>query len=125
MPNITNDLSGTKVLIVEDDRLLRHLAVEMLCDEGFAAIGVESGSEALERLASSSDIALLVTDINMPGMSGLELARLAQQRFPRVRLLLISGRMPPDPGLLPQPFTFLQKPFSARNFLAQVRCLTV
>lgn len=125
MSNITSKARGTRVLVVEDDRLLRHLAVETLCDDGFAAIGVENAAEALERLASASDVALLITDINMPGMSGLELARVAQQKFPQVQLLLISGRMPPDPGLLPQPFSFLQKPFSARSLLAQVRHLTV
>lgn len=123
MPNVASSAGHAKVLVVEDDRLLRLMAVETLLDDGFTAIGVERAAEALDQLEASSDIALLVTDINMPGMSGLDLARLVRRRYPEVRLLLISGREQLDPEFSPQPFEFLQKPFSARSFLARIQCL--
>lgn len=123
MLNVASNADLAKVLVVEDDRLLRTLAVEMLLDDGFTAIGVEGAAEALNQLESSPDIAVLVTDINMPGMSGLDLACLVRRRYPQVRVLLISGRDYLNPEFSPQRFEFLQKPFSAQNFLTRIQCL--
>lgn len=117
------DVPAARMLVVEDDRLLRQLATEMLCDEGFAAIGFAGGDEALARPDLWPDAALLITDINMPGMSGLDLARLVQGRYPEVPVLLISGREHIHASSLPRPFYFLQKPFSAGNLLARVRSI--
>ena len=111
--------------MVEDDRLLRTLAIETLLDDGIAAIGVEQASEALVYLVSLPDIELLVTDINMPGMNGLDLAALVRQRFPHVRILAVSGREQLNDQTALQPLEFLQKPFSASNFLTRIRGLLI
>lgn len=109
------------ILVVEDDRLFRSLAVETLHSEGYAASGVGSAAEALIRLAEVPDVALLVTDINMPGMSGLELVRLVKASSPAMRVLVISGRERVDEDTLPTLAEFMQKPFSAQHFVARVR----
>jgi len=114
---------GDEILVVEDDRLLRCLAVEILQDEGYAAVGFEGAAEALSHLRTPPYAAMLVTDVNMPGMDGLELAWLAITRIPALKVLLISGRQLIDAGQLPPSAEFLQKPFSAQVFLAHVRRL--
>ena len=113
----------TDILVVEDDGLLRRMAVEMLIEEGFAADGVSGAAEALSYLRSSPTIKLLITDINMPGMNGLDLAKCVREQFGHVRLLIVSGGAPRDAGVLPPAAEFLQKPFTVPHFLGRVRDL--
>ena len=110
-----------RVLLVEDDRLLRQLAVETLLDEGIEAVGLERAADALRYLQEALGIELLITDINMPGMNGLELAALVHRAFPHIRLLVISGRDRPAADPAAPPWQFLPKPFSATGFLTRVR----
>jgi CheY-like chemotaxis protein len=105
------------ILLAEDDRLLRRIAAELLHDEGYRAVCVEDAAEALGHLEAHDGVALLVTDVNMPGMNGLELAHVVRARFPAVRILVVSGRERIAPDALPPSAHFLQKPFSARNLL--------
>ena len=114
---------STEILVVEDDGLLRRMAVEMLTDEGFATEGVGSAAEALGYLQATSGVKLLVTDINMPGMNGLDLAHRVRDQFADVRLLIVSGGVPLASGDLPAAAEFLQKPFTVPHFLARVRDL--
>lgn len=113
---------AAEILVVEDDGLLREMAVELLCDEGYSAIGVDGAAEALAFLQASPGTVLMVTDVNMPGMDGLELTRVAHRRFPDLKLMMISGRERiPQPSS--PPVEFLQKPFSAQSFLSSVQRL--
>jgi len=73
----------TVVLIVEDEPLLRMLAVEVVEEAGFVALEACDADAAVELLESRRDIALLFTDINMPGsMDGLKLAHAVRNRWP-------------------------------------------
>lgn len=67
-------MAGEKILIVDDEEGLRRLLVRVLGKEGFQAVAVPSGSEALA-LVAGEDFDLVITDIQMPGMNGLELMR--------------------------------------------------
>jgi two-component system, response regulator PdtaR len=70
-------------LIVEDDPLLRMLAVELVEEAGFVALEAGNGDEAVSLLESRPDISLLFTDIDMPGgMVGLKLANTVRDRWP-------------------------------------------
>jgi DNA-binding NtrC family response regulator len=74
------------VLVVEDEPLLRMLAVEVVEEAGFIAIEARDADEAVILLESRSDITLLFTDINMPGsMDVLKLAHAVRDRWPRSR----------------------------------------
>ena len=63
------------VLVVEDDPALRSLMVRTLSTKGYRALEASDGIEALEQLAADSNIELVVTDIVMPRMNGVELAQ--------------------------------------------------
>ncbi|MEJ2190090.1 MAG: response regulator [Acidobacteriota bacterium] len=79
-----------RVLFVDDEHDLVSAVVERLEIRGFAAEGVTSGSEALERIESES-FDVVVADVKMPGLDGLQLARIVGQRHPKIRIILLSG----------------------------------
>lgn len=84
--------AGRKVvLVVDDEPLVRMNAVDMFEDLGFEVLEAGNGSAALGVLESRPDIGLLFTDCRMPGMSGPELAAVAAERWPALRIVLVSG----------------------------------
>src|SRR3954470_17326396 len=82
------------VLVVEDELLLRMRAVDMVEDAGFTAVAAVDADEAVAILESRSDIALLFTDIQMPGsIDGLKLAHAVHKRWPPIKIILVSGQL--------------------------------
>jgi CheY-like chemotaxis protein len=82
------------VLVVEDEILVLSLLAETLEDEGFRVVAAENGAEALEALEhGGSRVDVLFTDINMPGIDGLELARRARALIPGLPVIYASGRV--------------------------------
>ena len=82
------------VLVVEDEMLLRMRTVDMVEDAGFTSIEAVDADEAVAILESRSDIALLFTDIQMPGsMDGLRLAHAVHERWPPIKIILVSGQL--------------------------------
>lgn len=81
-----------KVLVVDDEPLVRQYAAMQLRSLGYVVDAASSGSEALETLAKDSHVKVLLTDIVMPpGMSGVELVKCVRARGLDVRVLLTSG----------------------------------
>ncbi len=76
---------------VEDDPQVRELAVLLLADLGYSTIEAKDGREALHLLGSESAIALLFSDVILPGMSGVELAEAARRSYPELKVLFTSG----------------------------------
>jgi two-component system cell cycle sensor histidine kinase/response regulator CckA len=105
------------VLLVEDDAMLRGILAQALADEGLAVLTAETGEQALA-IASTLDgkLRLVVTDVLLPEMDGLELAtRLASLKHPPA-VLFISGVTPNQD----MPGPVLAKPFGPSAFLKQV-----
>jgi signal transduction histidine kinase/ActR/RegA family two-component response regulator len=109
------------VLLVEDDPVIRSLLADVLVRDGYDVIAAGNGSEALA-LVESGDLSpeLLITDMAMPGMGGLELAGLLQPRYPSLRVICMSGynhdtalSEAADSGQI----VFLQKPFTPAEIL--------
>jgi CheY-like chemotaxis protein len=96
-----------RALVVDDDPLTRELIASMLDELGCETLTARSGTEALRQLANDHDIEILFTDINMPGLSGTELAMRARDFRPELRVLLLSGYESDGHG-----FPLLRKPFS-------------
>jgi CheY-like chemotaxis protein len=81
------------ILVVEDEPLLRLMAVDIVEDAGFEALSAATADEALAILETRADVRLVFTDVQMPGsMDGLRLAHAVRDRWPPVELIVTSGR---------------------------------
>jgi two-component system, response regulator PdtaR len=112
------------VLVVEDDFLLRTLAVEVVEEAGFVAIEARDADEAVALLESRADISLLFTDIDMPGsMDGLKLAHAVRGRWPPIKILVVSGKVRLEPSQLPSNGRFVNKPYRVEAMVQELRSL--
>ncbi|HEX7581501.1 MAG TPA: response regulator, partial [Gaiellaceae bacterium] len=83
--------TGT-VLVVEDEPVVREMTKQMLTRSGYRVIAVAEGADAIARLARLEEpIDVLVTDVIMAHMSGIELAGLVMDRYPNVGVVMLSG----------------------------------
>ncbi|CAH2599248.1 protein of unknown function [Rhodovastum atsumiense] len=86
-------MPGRKILIVEDEFLIRLTLAEALADEGFDVIETGASDEALTKLQAGNGIDLLLTDIQIPGgLDGMELAHRARERHPDLPVIFVTGR---------------------------------
>ena len=112
------------VLVVEDEPLLRMLAVEVVEEAGFIAIEARDADEAVVLLESRTDITLLFTDINMPGsMDGLKLAHAVRDRWPPIKILVVSGKQRLQSSDLPSNSYFVGKPYQAAALVQELRSM--
>jgi CheY-like chemotaxis protein len=106
---------AVRVLVVEDDPAIRSMAVDILLDAGFETLEAGDATEAIEALETSQHkIDILFTDVRMPGMNGLELARVAKRKHPELRVIVTSGQNEKE---LPTGAKFLAKPWCASDLL--------
>jgi PAS domain S-box-containing protein len=80
-----------KVLLVDDQPDVLETAVALFSHLGYEVLSANNGTEALETLRGSGDIAILFTDVVMPGIGGIELAKIARREFPNMKVILASG----------------------------------
>ena len=121
-----NTKSGTPivVLLVEDEALLRMFVSDLLRDEGgFKVIEAADADEALTLLeATGDDVRVLVTDVEMPGsMDGFTFTRVVHKAWPHIGFVVLSGRMAPQRGEVPEGALFFPKPFRAEALIKAVR----
>jgi CheY-like chemotaxis protein len=110
---------GTKVLVVEDEALIRMTTVDMVEQLGFTAAEAGDGTQALAALAGDPDIAILLTDLGLPGMSGRQLVEEALRQRPALKVIIASGYSTEsgEDWALKERIVYLSKPFD----LAQLR----
>jgi CheY-like chemotaxis protein len=112
------------ILVVEDDKTLRKLAVKLLLNGGYRVVEANDADEALRIVvASEPEIDLLLTDVVMLGMSGVELVKRAETGHPKLRSLFMSGYagdLVGREGVQIREDSFLEKPFSKRTLLMKV-----
>ena len=111
-------LAGPSILVVEDRRDVLHTFVRILETAGYEVVGTTDPFDAV-RLSRQSVFDLVVTDLDMPGMGGLQLIREIREDAPGLPALVVSGYG--DPGDLPSRSEFLHKPIEADSFLRLVR----
>ena len=110
------------VLVVEDEMVLRMRAVDIVEDAGFHSVEAVNADEAISILESRSDISLLFTDIQMPGsMDGLKLAHAVHDRWPAVKIILVSGRVDPSDAERPSDSRFFTKPLSVERMITELQ----
>ena len=110
-------------MVVEDEFLIRAMAVEALTEAGFEVLEAEHAQGALGVLRDRANrIRALFTDIHMPGaMNGLDLAHHARTNWPWIRLLLASGLANPHTTKMPAGSRFLSKPYDVAHAVRHIR----
>ena len=113
------------VLVVDDDDQIREVLSDMLTIDGHAATACPDGQSALEAV-KRQDFDLVITDLGMPGMSGLELAAQIHDRHPDLPIAMITGwgtQLDPDEVLRHGILTVLSKPFHLKDVKSMVKDL--
>jgi CheY-like chemotaxis protein len=112
------------VLVVDDDPAMLEVLTRILRREHYDLLTASDGAEALEKARSAADLALLVTDYDMPGLTGNELADRVRETYPDVKILFQSGfsdLLFTEEGTLGDGIAFLRKPFTARGLREAAR----
>lgn len=118
---------ANRVLVVEDEALVRMLVVQTLEEAGFAVREAAEAQSALEMVRNDDGIRLMVTDVGLPGLNGRRLADAARAHRPDMRVLFMTGYA--DSGLLedtlPEGFGLITKPFDLDDLTARAQALLV
>jgi two-component sensor histidine kinase/CheY-like chemotaxis protein len=110
------------VLVVEDEMILRMRAVDIVEDAGFCSVEAVNADEAIAILESRSDISLLFTDIQMPGsIDGLKLAHAVHERWPSIKIILVSGQVRPSEAERPENSRFFGKPLGVEQMITELK----
>ena len=109
-----------KIIVVDDEPLIRMGTADTLRDGGFEVLEANNAADALCQFCEGQEVAALVSDVQMPGMTGLDLAWLIDKRHPATAIVLISGG--PVPAPMPPGARFLAKPVADDALLRTVCC---
>jgi DNA-binding NtrC family response regulator len=114
------------VLVVDDDPMVRELETQVLHVQGYKVLAAEGAAEALRLAGETATIHLLITDLVMPEIDGLELTRQFRALHPMTPVLMVSGSLPllrARSELDMDRFDFLAKPFQFSELIHKVRVL--
>ncbi|MBA9068803.1 CheY-like chemotaxis protein [Methylobacterium sp. RAS18] len=114
------------VLVVEDDAVIRCAAIELIVEAGFTVREATNGNEAIRMLDQEQEaggmVCVVVTDIDMPlGIDGIKLAACIDRRWPRIGIVITSGKVRPSPGDIPTDGLFIRKPYTEECLVAAIR----
>jgi CheY-like chemotaxis protein len=122
---VTPAVGAGTILVVEDESIVRDITTQILARSGYEVIAVGTGAEAMTRLAGlDSSIDVLVSDVNMPIMSGIELAEVMMDRYPDAGVVLLSGYTSETLNLdrvATRGATFVPKPVTSGQLLVAVQ----
>jgi CheY-like chemotaxis protein len=110
--------SAVIVLVVEDETLVRLLANDILTEAGYRVLEARDGQEALTVLEVHEGISALLTDVTMPNLDGLALAKIVQERWPHIGIVVSSGM--PRPSVLPNGARFISKPYTPEAVIQEL-----
>jgi PAS domain S-box-containing protein len=117
-----------RVLLVDDDAIVRDVLTLSLEDSGYAVLTADSGAAALARLAAGERVDIIVSDLTMPAMDGLALIRAAQERRPGLPAVLLTGYAGDGAalavgGAISGTFSLLRKPVSGTQLVDRINAL--
>jgi len=114
------------VLVVDDDPMVRELETQVLHVQGYKVVAAEGAAEALRLAGETATIHLLITDLLMPEIDGIELTRRFRALHPTTPVLMVSGSLPllhARTHMDMDGFAFLDKPFHFSELIHKVRVL--
>ncbi|WP_409318643.1 PAS domain S-box protein [Pseudomonas sp. KCJK9016] len=118
--------TGETVVVVEDDPAVRMLVMDLLKELGYRAHEAEDAKGALPLLESDLRVDLLVTDVGLPGMNGRQLAEIARQHRPGLKVLFMTGyaqKAAERQGFLEDGMDMVAKPFSIEQLAGKIRAM--
>ena len=120
---LQEDMVRATILVVEDEGGIRALVAKILKRESYKVVEAESAEEALEIVKQNGQPDLLLTDIMLPGMNGLQLAATMRNENPGLKVVYVSGYAGDEAayGELPMGSRFLPKPFTLGALTSAVR----
>ena len=114
-----------RLLVVDDEQIVRRLAARMLASMGYRVLQAESGHAAVQVLQRTAQrVGAVVTDVAMPGIGGRQLGATIAECWPEVRVLYMSGfpaRVMVNEGALDPTSPFIQKPFTSEQLGRKIR----
>lgn len=117
--SINRHAYASRILVVEDEELLRFMICEVLRDGGLEVVEVANADAALVYLNTTDNIDLVFTDVNMPGsMDGIGLAHAVNDNFPEVKVMVTSGKATSDAVA---PNLFIPKPYRPFDLLDMMK----
>jgi signal transduction histidine kinase len=119
-PHVALSPATARILFVEDDIAVAQVTAELLRDIGYEAVEAHRGDEALVAIESDPTINLVLSDIVMPGMNGLELARTLRLRHPELPVLLATGYSQYSASLHNEGFPLVAKPYRREVLVAAI-----
>ena len=119
-----SETRGPTILTVEDEILISEFLGDILHGAGYEVVAASNANDAIATLECRDDIRLVITDVNMPGsMDGLRLASAVRGRWPPIKIIVATGRTPPENDRMPRGSAFLSKPYDPEAVIAAVRGL--
>ena len=107
------------ILVVEDESLVRMMAVDMFEDAGFHVIEASTGERAIELIQQCNELAALFTDVDLANtIDGFSVARIAHQTQPDMPIIVVSGHRVAKSSDLPPGARFIGKPYNPHNVTA-------
>jgi len=119
-------IAGETVLLVEDEPAVRMLVLDLLEALGYTALEAQDAKKAIELLETDHRIDLLVTDVGLPGMNGRQLAEIARQHRPDLKVLFMTGyaqKAAERQGFLEQGMDMVAKPFTLDLLATKIRAM--
>jgi DNA-binding NtrC family response regulator len=116
-------VNAVRVLIVDDEAQFVEAVAERLQLRGFEADGLTSGQEALDRLSERA-YDVLVLDVKMPGVGGLDVIRTVKERWPKIHVVLLTGHgstKDAESGMQLGAYRYLMKPVAIEDLAAIIR----
>ena len=125
---VTPKAEELRLLLVDDEVLIREVLAEDLTDRGYEVIQAESGERALALLAAGQEVDLIISDLSMPNMDGVSLIRAVQALKPRLPAILLTGYVGDAAslavgGALNGSFSLLRKPVTGVHLADRVAAL--
>lgn len=121
---VTSRGNGETILIVEDDTVVLKAICAMAEGIGYQAIEARDGGEAIDLLSRTPTIQLILTDVVMPGINGIELAQIVNRDYPDIPLIMMTGHTLDEQEAIEQnAAAFLNKPLSLAELAATFKSL--
>lgn len=110
------------ILVVEDEPLLRLAAIDLIEASGYEAVAAADATEAVAILEARNDIRVVFTDVDMPrGVDGMRLAAIIRDRWPPIKVIVVSGYLE-DPGdQIPGETVFFAKPYREEQIVETIK----